>query len=151
MPRTAFGIALLLAFPAVATAHGLGVQAKLVGDVVRIEAFFDDDAPAAGATLTVGVEGGATVASGVADARGVWEFPRPAGGRYVVAVDAGDGHATKKVVTVPGASGAVAGGDSREEFTGPRRWLAAAAGVALIAAGTWLVTRRRGRLTAPPA
>ena len=43
----------LLVLPALAHAHAVGVVAKLAGGRVTIEAFFDDDEPAADAKVTV--------------------------------------------------------------------------------------------------
>jgi len=136
----------LLALPAFAQAHGVGVEAKLAGGVVRIEAFFDDDTPAADAAVTVRDAADAVVAAGRTDAAGVWAFPAPAGGKYTVRVDAGDGHATTTVVTVPpGAAdgGAISAGPSRAALTGWRRGAAVAAGLGAIAAATALVVAVR--------
>ena len=36
-----------------ASAHGIGVEAKLKGDRVAVEAFFDDDTPAADSKMVV--------------------------------------------------------------------------------------------------
>ena len=134
-----------LALPAFAQAHAVGVEAKLVGEAVRIEAFFDDDTPADGAKVTVRDGANALVAEGVTDDKGVWSFAVPPAGKYAVRVDAGGGHAATAVVTIPEratSTTAISDGPSRESFTGWQRWATAGVGVALIAAGTWLVKRR---------
>ncbi len=43
----------LLVLPSAAFAHGIGVEAKLKGDRVAVEAFFDDDTPAADSKMVV--------------------------------------------------------------------------------------------------
>ena len=66
---------LLFVAPSFASAHGIGVEAKLKGDRVAVEAFFDDDTPVADAKVAVTAEDGKTVAEGKADAKGTWSFP----------------------------------------------------------------------------
>lgn len=151
MPRFLPALVALLALPALAPAHAVGVEAKLVGDAVRIEAFFDDDTPAEGAKVAVHDGANALIAEGKTDATGGWAFAVPPAGKYTVRVDAGDGHATTTVVTVPphpvADATAISAGASRAAFTGWQRWAAAAVGLAGIAAGT-VAVRRRLRATA---
>ena len=146
MPRFLPALVALLALPALAPAHAVGVEAKLAGDTVRIDAFFDDDTPAGGAKVTVRDGTGALVAEGETDAAGGWAFAVPPAGKYTVRVDAGDGHATTTVVTVPphpvADETAISAGASRAAVTGWQRWAAAAVGLAGIAAGTVAVRRR---------
>lgn len=84
-----------------ASAHGLGVEAKLQNGRVQLLAFFDDDTPASESTVTVESDDGVRLAEGRTDARGLWHFPRPKPGTYRVTVDVGDGHRTKIQLTIP--------------------------------------------------
>jgi hypothetical protein len=153
--RSLLGVGLLLLAPAAASAHAVGVEAKLRGTRVAVEAYFDDDTPAADATVKVTpFDGGAVVAEGKTDAKGAWSFPVPAAGKYRVTVDAGGGHIARTTITIPAAAtppatpgeaapqvGAaeevVSDGLTRAEATGPRRLLTAAAGLVVIAGLTW--------------
>ena len=151
MKRLLMTLLTLLALPALAHAHAVGVAAKLVGGGVRIEAFFDDDEPAADAKVTVRDAANNLIAEGTTDAAGVWSFALPPAGKYTVRLDAGDGHATTTVITVPpGAAGAIAisEGPSREARTGWHRWAAVAVGLLTIAAVTKVLTRLK-RTTKP--
>lgn len=159
---------LLFVAPSFASAHGIGVEAKLKGDRVAVEAFFDDDTPAADAKVAVTAEDGKTVAEGKADAKGTWSFPAPPAGKYKVTVDVGGGHLAKTTITIPtrplavpspttsdgtaSPSGAepeviVSDGPTRAETTGWRRWLMAGVGLAVIGLVFWgfrLLARRNG-------
>ena len=152
MTRLVTTLLALLALPAFAHAHAVGVTAKLVGGSVRVEAFFDDDEPAADAKVTVRDAAGTLVAEGTTDAAGVWSFATPPAGKYAVRLDAGDGHATTTVVTVPQVAAeavAISGGPSREARTGWHRWAAVAVGLLAIAAATKVFSRlKRQRVEA---
>ena len=138
----------LLALPALAHAHAVGVVAKLAGERVTIEAFFDDDEPAADAHVTVHDAANTLVAAGKTDAAGAWSFAVPPAGRYTVRVNAGHGHATTTVVTVPQSaseSASIWDGPSREARTGWHRWLGVAVGLLGIATATKVFTQLRRR------
>ena len=159
---------LLLVAPSFASAHGIGVEAKLKGDRVAVEAFFDDDTPAADAKVAVTAEDGKVVAEGKADAKGMWTFPAPPAGKYKVTANAGGGHLAKMTITIPARPAAVPGtttpdgtsspssaepeavvsdGPTRAETTGWRRWLMAGVGLAVIGLVFWgfrLLARRNG-------
>ncbi len=150
MTRLLPALLTLLAFPALAHAHAVGVTATLAGERVTIEAFFDDDEPAADAKVTVHDAANVLIAAGKTDAAGAWSFAVPPAGKYAVRVDAGDGHATTTVVTVPhdaSVSASISDGPSREARTGWHRWLGVAVGLLGIAAATKVFTqvRRRSR------
>ena len=88
-----------------ADAHALSGQCKLRGDKVELEAYFDDDSPAADAKVRVLDQGKKAIAEGRTDAKGRWTFARPSAGKYVVIVDAGAGHRAEVKMDVPaGAS-----------------------------------------------
>lgn len=163
MFRSRWAVAPLVALmlPAVASAHAVGLDVKLKDNAVRVEAYYDDDTPAADAKVTVETADKAVVAEGKTDDKGVWTCSAPAAGEYTVRVDAGDGHKAKAKITVPAAAGEssrfagpVAGDDSasmpisdgptRDEFTGPMKWVWAGVGLLVIAAGT-LIARRLSR------
>jgi nickel transport protein len=142
--RSLLALAALAVGSAAASAHGLGAEAKLIDGRVVVEVFFDDDTPAPDADVTVTDAAGAEAAFGRTDAAGRWSFPAPPAGPYKVVVDAGAGHRAKLALTVPAAPpgpATVSDGPTRAEFTGPQKWLLATAGVAAIAAGTWVVRR----------
>lgn len=134
-------LGLVLVSPAGAAAHALGVEARLAGGRVTVEAFFDDNTPAVGAKVAVAREDGTPATAGETDERGAWSFPAPPPGRYVLTVDAGAGHRAKTAVVIPppdeptpptGPARIVSEGPTRAAATGPWRWLAAAAGLAVI-------------------
>lgn len=98
-----FRVAVLaaLGWASSAHAHALYIECKLRGDNVRVEAYFDDDTPAADAKIVVQDKSGAEIARGVANDKGVFEFAKPAPGKYVVAADAGQGHRATQAMTMP--------------------------------------------------
>ena len=158
-PRFAVPALVLAAFCASASpawAHAIGFSCKLLGDVVRVEAYFSDDTPAIAAHVVVRNEQNAIVAEGRTDDRGIWTFARPAAARYEVMVDGGAGHRLTQKLTIPepapqleSQENAVGAGPPRSEFT-RIPWLRLATGLGLIfflAAG-WLARARIGRYKA---
>jgi hypothetical protein len=164
-------VLMLALVPAAASAHGVGVEAKLKGDTVRVEGYFDDDTPAADAKVAVTDTAGTVIAEGKADKKGAWSFPVPPAGKYTVTLDAGEGHLAKTTVTIPPRPAppptvtgekppeaspveqevVVSDGLTRAETTGVRRLWMAALGVgviALLTGGGWFLAQRRNRRTA---
>lgn len=155
----------VLVIPAVADAHALGAEAKLKDGRVTVEAFYDDDTPAADAKVVVTDPDGKVVAEGTTDKAGKWSFAALPAGKYKVVVDAGAGHRATVTLTIPeshrpvqpqeadphttGEPGASAGGEevvvsegpTRSEFTGWRRLAWAVAGVVVIGGGTFALGR----------
>lgn len=146
--RTAFGLGLFLLTPALAHAHALGAEAELRDNQVVLEAYYDDDTPAVGATVQAFDSAQTLVAEGTTNERGVWSMPAPGAGRYTLIVDSGDGHRTRVRLTIPEATGsspAISDGPSREEFT-RFPWLNVGVGFALIGGVglfCWLALRSR--------
>ena len=149
---------LLLVLPLAASAHAVGIEAKLKGGTVSVEAFYDDDSPAADAKITVEDESKKLIAEGTTDAKGAWSFPRPRAGQYTVRLDAGFGHAAKTTISIPElpppenpeAPISISEGPSRETFTGWTRVFGALAGLGMIAGVTalfWWRARVRGSKT----
>lgn len=145
------------AVPGFTFAHGLGAEAKLKDGRVHLEAYFDDDTPAADARVVVHSDG-QIVAEGKTDSQGKWVFPIPAPGKVRITVDAGAGHRTTTTLTIASGSGTGSGngpnservevvseGLSRKEFTTiPWRGLGVGVGLlGLVAAGSWAMSRRR--------
>lgn len=142
--RFATIIGLILLAPSGASAHAVGVDARLAGDRVRVEAYFDDDTPARDAQVTVFDADRRIVAEGRTDEKGIWTFTTPAPGKYGIALDAGDGHAAKTTITIPVQmlpnSPIRTDGPSREEFTSPfQRIVWTIVGLAAISGLTILV------------
>lgn len=134
--RTA-GWTLLLALLTVSPvlAHSLGAECRLRGGRVEVEAYYDDDTPAGGATVRVLDADKREVATGRTDAQGRWTFAVPPPGAYTVIVDAGAGHRTTRKLTIPGgaaAAGPVSDGPPRAEFT-RFPWAGLGVGVGVIA------------------
>ena len=82
----ACGIAIVLVGSERAFAHDLRAKVSLESNPIRVEAWFDDDSPAEGATVAVANESGQTIASGKLDETGVWTFPKPEPGSYRIVV-----------------------------------------------------------------
>jgi hypothetical protein len=134
----------VLAVPQFARAHDLQATVT-VGARVKVLAFFDDDSPAQSADVTVTDATGGVLAVGKTDARGVWEWDRPAPGEYAVKVKEG-GHIGRVTFRVDGPAQPAA---PPAEFADPRpnKTLGLAVGtVALLglSAAYWFL--RRGRL-----
>lgn len=136
-------LAIVLLLPLGGFAHDLGVEARLDAGQIRLEAFFDDDAPAKDAKVVVHDANKQTIAEGRTDSAGKWSFAAPPPGAYLIVVDAGDGHRVEERLTVPASpTGTPSTGRSRSEFTKPR-WLGLGAGLLLIATVVIAVRRRR--------
>ena len=154
--RIAVSLLVLAAFCAsapLALAHAIGFSCKLLGDLVRVEAYFSDDTPAIAAHVVVRNEENAIVAEGRTDDRGVWTFARPAAARYDVTVDGGAGHRLTQKLTIPELApqpekqeDAVGDGPLRSEFTRiPWQRLAIGLGIIFVLAVGWLARARIGR------
>ncbi|MSU77815.1 MAG: carboxypeptidase regulatory-like domain-containing protein [Gemmataceae bacterium] len=94
-------LAFLSVFAAPALAHRVFIAFAARENHIEIEAFYEDDTPAYTAKVKVVDDDGTTVAEGMTDAKGLWTFPAPKPGTYVVHLDAGAGHRLKKKLTVP--------------------------------------------------
>jgi hypothetical protein len=146
--RWSVGLLCALLHPVAASAHDLGIEMTFDGEIVRVEAFYDDDTPAAEAKVLVRDDSKETIAEGMTDKDGAWTFPRPAPGKYWIEVDAGAGHRRFARLTVPAKRGdaPVTDQPSRAEFT-RSRLPQLLIGVAIIMAGAiglhWFMQRRR--------
>jgi hypothetical protein len=147
---------LFLADPRWASAHSIGIEAKLKGTMITVEVYYDDDTPAVDAKVAVEDSAKGVIAEGKTDAKGEWSFASPSPGKYIVRVDAGGGHAAKTSITIPkpattlpsqgdGPDGkespslSTSDGPPRETFTGPMHWAMAGIGLATIAGLTTLL------------
>jgi hypothetical protein len=104
-----------------ACAHALGMECRIQGARVVVNAFYDDDSPAVRARVHV-LDGDKEIGNGSTDEQGSWSFARPAPGQYTVEVDAGAGHRKNESITVPAAVApanvqAIGNGPTRQEFT----------------------------------
>ena len=90
--------------PARVFAHAVGVECKFKDGKVLVEAFYDDDTPAAKAKVEVVNAKDEIIAKDMTDNAGRWSFAAPAPGKYEVRVDAGAGHRATTSITIPGAA-----------------------------------------------
>jgi hypothetical protein len=149
-------VAAILVATSPAQAHRLIVDPRVVGDQVKVEAFYEDDTPAQNAKVTVWLDK-EKVAEGRTDEKGVWKFPKPAPGTYTVRVE-DLGHAGKELLVISdpkvGSESPThmpepaADVPSRDEKTGPR-WGRVAIGVGVIG-GLVLLWRLRLRMSRAP-
>lgn len=128
--------------PLMALAHAVIVQVKIEADRVTVEASYDDETPAEEATITVKDTAGQVVATGQTDDRGLWRFPRPKPGEYVVMADAGAGHVKQVTVTIPVDDTPLSPTPPARQWS---RWLVSLAGVVIIIGLTiaWQQWKRR--------
>ncbi len=129
----------MLLLAGIAHAHGLDLEADHIGAAIVVTAYYDDDTPAADATVRVEDASGGIVGEGRTDERGCWSFPTPPAGRYKIRVNAGDGHVARRTITVTAPDVPLSDGPTREEFTGPMRWVYSAVGLIAIAGLTFAV------------
>jgi hypothetical protein len=133
----------VLLAPAPARAHALHADV-VVATEVKLLAYFDDDVPAEFAEAIVTDSNGTAVLTGKTNERGVWVFPRPKPGTYLVSVSVkAIGHTTRVEFTVPAEPDAPAAafGDPR-----PNQTLGLALGlVGLLgfSATFWFIRRAR--------
>lgn len=97
-----FPAASLVLFAAPAFAHKLIVDARVKGDKLRVEAYYEDEIPAQMARIVVESESKQVVAEGRTDERGLWSCPVPPPGMYVVRAES-VGHSAKETIVVPSA------------------------------------------------
>lgn len=152
----------LLFVPSVGYSHGMGVDAKLKADLVRVEVYYDDDTPASAAKVVVTDVNGMMIAEGTTDKSGIWSFPIPKAGKYRITADGGDGHLAKTSITIteqaaptnpklgldaespknaenPDVDVVVSEGLTRSEVTGSRRLAMVGIGLILIALIFWMM------------
>jgi nickel transport protein len=144
-------VALLFAPASPAFAHRLMADFKIVGDQLRVEAFYQDDTPAQKAKVIVR-SGDVIVAQGQTDEKGVWTCAKPAAGSYTVRVESAGHAATETLVIAESEDGAnssnAVGSDesgSMDRSTRTRTpWRNLTLGLGLVggACAVWLVTRR---------
>ena len=117
-----FTSVIVVLMPARAFAHALGVECKLKDGKVLVEAFYDDDTPAAKAKVEVVNAKDEVISKDMTDGEGRWSFTAPAPGKYEVRVDAGAGHRATTSITIPGAAApepvTSISENTRAEFTG---------------------------------
>lgn len=130
--------------PGVASAHDLRLVVKLPPDSPNelvVVAGFDDDTPAEEAKVTITDAGGAVIAEGKTDERGVLRLPRPGAGKYKATVSA-YGHRDAVEFEIVGEAG---GGEYRGWR--PDKAVGIAVGVGgLLAASAAFWWFRRGRM-----
>lgn len=149
MPRFVFVLLILVAVPAVARAHSLGVEARQVIERVELEAFFSDNTPARAARVQIVDDAGELLGTATTDDKGKCSLRAPNPGQYQLIVDAGDGHRKQVPLRIvgtlppPEVNPALAAGTPREEFTRfPWERVAIGVGVIVFLGGAWWLSRQ---------
>ena len=145
----ACGLAVVLLGSERAFAHDLRAKVNALVDPIRVEAWFDDDEPAAEARVVVTDAEGRTIASGVLDEKGVWSFPKPSPGSYSIVVEL-TGHRDRIRLEIPEAAPPVVDSSWRLDKN-----LGLVIGLGLLLGGSlsfaWLRRSRRRGEVAPSA
>jgi nickel transport protein len=131
-----------LVTPARADAHAMHADVDVTTDPAKLLAYFDEEMPAGFADVTVTDVDGNVVLTGKTDEHGVWTFPRPKPGTYVLTVKEPDGHVAKREFTVAGTAEQTVFAERRLN-----KWVGLTIGVAVLlgASGVSWLLRRRGR------
>jgi Carboxypeptidase regulatory-like domain len=133
------GILVMALTPVSAGAHGLGIEGRLRGGTLHLEAYFDDNSPVAHAQVRLLNQENKTLVEAETNTEGVYTLPTPAPGTYRVEIRGEDGHFAKaslKIPEPPVPDGTlVSEGLTRAERTGARKWGMAVFGLLVIAAG----------------
>ena len=149
--RFAFAALLALVFPWLtaqnASAHGLGIEARLQDSMVHIQVYYDDNSPVSNGKLRLLDAANLLLLEGTTNAQGLFSFPSPPVGKYRVEVHVDDGHFAKTTIAIPPPSSSdassenamVSDGLSRADRTGARKWGMAVFGLVVIAAGAMLL------------
>jgi hypothetical protein len=99
IPTLLFAVLLL---PDPALAHRMLLTVHAQSDPIRVEVYYDSTAPAQQAHMSVRSETGTIIAQGLSDDHGVWTFPRPAPGTWIVMGES-LGHLARQKLTIPGS------------------------------------------------
>jgi nickel transport protein len=141
--RLSITVVALLVLSSSAFAHKLHVDARVDGDLVRVEAYHDDDTPAQEAKITV-LDGEKLIAEGRTDDKGVWTFAKPGPGSYLVRA-ASVGHAAKTRLDIAAAPSPPPIPNQRKEVTNtPWRRIGMGLGIILGVSIVGLILRRSG-------
>lgn len=150
LAKVTVALACLLVFTPLVHAHALFLKAEKRQGKLYVEAWFDDDTPAQGATVKI-TQDGRLVGQGKTDERGVWTAECPPSGRYDIEATDGGGHRTHVIFTILESSSPQHAGTSHEAVA-ERRTTGLMVGLAAVAmlmiAGRWWL--RRSRSTPPP-
>lgn len=126
-------------------AHGLGIDARVRGGSLHLDAYFDDNSPVANAKARLLNQENQVLAEGMTDSEGRLVLAVPPAGTYRVEIRGEDGHFAQTTVLIPENSVAedtlVSEGRTRADRTGARKWGTAVFGVAVIAAVTVVLNR----------
>lgn len=146
-----------MAWASDAFGHAIGVEVKLLGNTIQVDAYYDDGTPARSAPVTIReTEDSPALLKGETDAAGRWVVAAPKPGKYLVMVNALDGHVARTSIKIaePATTLEVAQGQfeesisdspSREEFTTFPWWklLAGLAFCAIVSGVAWFRTHQK--------
>lgn len=131
-----------------AFAHQMFIQPTRQNDRVRVEVYFEDDSPADDAEIELRGETGEVMLRGKADAKGVWTFPCPVAGTYLLKATC-LGH----VATIPWTVADVPTSDSSQQRAENTRtpWWGVVGGILVIGLGCtlWYWWRQRPASISP--
>lgn len=131
-----------------ASAHAMGVEARLKNNQIHIEVFFHDNSPASGSFVTIENEAGEKILSEKSDKEGKLQVPAPLPGKYKILVNDGAGHLSSTPMIIPKTNPAETHNENLLISKSPDRnqfiqtpWLGIAFGLATIAALGFIASR----------
>jgi hypothetical protein len=137
------GVLLITLTPLPASAHGLGIEARLRAGMLHLEAYFDDNTPVPNAQVHLLDRENHRLAEATTNSDGIFSLPAPSPGTYRVEIRGEDGHFAKTMLTIPEPpvpdDTLVSEGLTRADRTGARKWGMAVFGLVVIAAGAFVL------------
>lgn len=123
-----------------AFAHKLLLEYRVAGELLRVEAGYDDDSPAEGASIVLENERKEIIAQGKTDERGLWSCPLPPPGVYLLRAES-VGHAATREVTI--GNEIAAARPANEPGTPWTKVLIGIGAIAVLFTAVWLAKRTR--------
>ena len=130
------GVLLITLTPLPASAHGLGIEARLRASILYLEAYFDDNSPVPNAQVRLLNLENHLLVEAATDPKGLYSLTAPPPGIYRVEIRGEDGHFAKTTLTIPEPpvpdNALVSEGLTRADRTGARKWGMAVFGLMVI-------------------